>query len=382
MPTDTLGVNPADIQFSLFTTPVSRGPHRAEIWTLADLHNAIRTGHWWDFIAPVRELAPHKYEKDESGKRKSALAQQYSDLKDRTLPYAVFSGTWDPRHRHADGHACKSAKCPGNGLLQPSGLRLLDIDDLHDGEGEWIFAAIDEGTLPWAAAAWTSTGGDGIHIVAWLDPAPTDQATSHAAYAALASDLAINLPGIEIANDTSSKNLMRPAFVSADSTARLREDATPFRWMNQPQPEAPPDMFEPPKAHTKPPTARRDADRQLVLQALDAMAQHSSRQPARREPPVSHHGEHESVWVHVRGVRSVGRRRGMHLQTRAAMATNRQHPTSPTGQAGRSSTWRQNTTVTRNPNLPSLSPTPSLETTLSSCPTGGSRSDSGSPSAS
>ena len=44
------------------------------------------------------------YEKDESGKRKSALAQQYSDLKDRTLPYAVFSGTWDPRHRHADGH--------------------------------------------------------------------------------------------------------------------------------------------------------------------------------------------------------------------------------------------------------------------------------------
>ena len=44
MLTDTLDVNPATIQFSLFTTPVSRGPHRAEIWTLADLHNAIRAG--------------------------------------------------------------------------------------------------------------------------------------------------------------------------------------------------------------------------------------------------------------------------------------------------------------------------------------------------
>ena len=274
MLTNTPGINPAAIQFSLFTTPVSRGPHRAETWTLADLHNAIRSGHWWDVIAPVREIARHKQEKDESGKRKSALAQQYSNLKDQTLPYAVFSGTWDPRHRHADGHACKSDKCPGNGLLQPSGLRLLDIDDLHDDEGEWIFAAIDEGTLPWAAAAWTSTGGDGIHIVSWLDPAPTNQATSHAAYAALARDLAINLPGIEVANDTSSKNLMRPAFVSADSTARLRENATPFRWMDAPAPQGTPNRFEPPKAYTEPPVAPRDADRQLVLNALDAMAQH------------------------------------------------------------------------------------------------------------
>ena len=274
MLTNTPGINPAAIQFSLFTTPVSRGPHRAETWTLADLHNAIRSGHWWDVIAPVREIARHKQEKDESGKRKSALAQQYSNLKDQTLPYAVFSGTWDPRHRHADGHACKSDKCPGNGLLQPSGLRLLDIDDLHDDEGEWIFAAIDEGTLPWAAAAWTSTGGDGIHIVSWLDPAPTNQATSHAAYAALARDLAINLPGIEVANDTSSKNLMRPAFVSADSTARLRENATPFRWMDAPAPQGTPNRFEPPKAYTEPPVAPRDADRQLVLNALNAMAQH------------------------------------------------------------------------------------------------------------
>ena len=64
MLTDTLDVNPADIQFSLFTTPVSRGPHRAETCTLADLHNAIRAGHWWDVIAPVREIAPHKQEKE------------------------------------------------------------------------------------------------------------------------------------------------------------------------------------------------------------------------------------------------------------------------------------------------------------------------------
>ena len=177
----TDGPDPTSIQFSLFTTPVSRGPHRAETWTLADLHNAISAGHWWDVITPIRELAPHKREKDKSGKRKSTLAQQYSDLKDQTLPYAVFSGTWDPRHRHADGFNCKAKECPGNGLLQPSGLRLLDLDDLHDGEAAWIFAAVDDGTLPWAAAAWTSTGGDGIHIVAWLDPAPTDQATSHAA---------------------------------------------------------------------------------------------------------------------------------------------------------------------------------------------------------
>ena len=81
----TDGPDPTTIQFSLFTTPVSRGPHRAETWTLADLHNAIRAGHWWDVIAPVRELAPHKQEKDESGKRKSARSRS-STATSRTKP--------------------------------------------------------------------------------------------------------------------------------------------------------------------------------------------------------------------------------------------------------------------------------------------------------
>ena len=167
----TDGPDPTAIQFSLFTTPVSRGPHRAETWTLADLHNAIRAGHWWDVIAPVRELAPHKQEKDESGKRKSALAQQYSDLKDQTLPYAVFSGTWNPRHRHADGFNCKAKECPGNGLLQPSGLRLLDLGRSPRRRGSMDLRRRRRTVpCPGAAAAWTSTGGDGIHIVAWLGP--------------------------------------------------------------------------------------------------------------------------------------------------------------------------------------------------------------------
>ena len=201
-----------------------------------------------------------------SANRRSRSSTPTSKIKRCPTPFS--SGTWDPRHRHADGFNCKAKECPGNGLLQPSGLRLLDLDDLDQGAADWIFAAIDEGTLPWAAAAWKSTGGDGIHIIAWLDPAPTDQATSHASYAALARDLAANLPGIEVANDTSSKNLMRAAFISADSAARLRDDAKPFRWMDQPQPE------EPPRAHQESASPRPDADRQVVLQALDAMRQH------------------------------------------------------------------------------------------------------------
>ena len=267
MPTN--GIDPTNLRFSLFTSPVNRQPHVAETITLRQLHEATVAGRWWDLIKPVRELAPHKQERDpKNPQRKGPRAAEYSRLKESTLPYSVLSGVWDTKHRHADGFKHRDKPCPINGIQEASGLRLLDLDDLHDGEAAWIFAAIDDGTLPWAAAAWTSTGGAGIHIVAWLDPAPTDQATSHAAYAALARDLASSLPGIEIANDPSSKNLMRSAFVSDDSDARLRENATPFLWKDQPQPE------EPPRAHQESASPRPDADRQFVFQALDAMAQH------------------------------------------------------------------------------------------------------------
>ena len=118
----TDGPDPTSIQFSLFTTPVSpRSSPRRDLDPRRPPQRDPRRPTGGTSFTPIRELAPHKREKDNSGKRKSTLAQQYSDLKDQTLPYAVFSGTWDPRHRHADGHACKSAKCPGNGLLQPSG---------------------------------------------------------------------------------------------------------------------------------------------------------------------------------------------------------------------------------------------------------------------
>ena len=268
--------------FTLFVSAVKKLPHRGSDSTLEELHADIKAGKWWNVVEPVRDLAPYKDEKDSTGKKKSPTAQKYSDLKEDFLPYAVVSGVYDLKHRHADGASHNKSPCNINGLQWPSGLRPLDLDALSNSEQDAIKATLDAGIVPWAAAWWKSPGGDGLHLFAALDPAPTCQADSHAAFIALESDLASKVPYARQSSDPSSKNLMRPTFVSADSTARYYPNAEPFQWQeaageantntatpSQPSPDA--TATEPnAKSNRKP--AGADARRELVQQALAAMA--------------------------------------------------------------------------------------------------------------
>ena len=280
---------PGDIAFSYFSSYIAAAPpHTAKTVTLADLCAGIQRGTWAQPVAHVREFAPHRWDRDpDNPKQKGELAAEYTSRKDR-LPYAVLSGTWDPAHRHADGATHAKKQCDVNGMISPSGLRLIDLDPPPGHSIDAVRAHLDNDAIPWAAAYWLSAGGDGLHIAAWVDPAPTDQATSHAAYAMLCKDLSARIPAAMVGNDSSSKNLMRPAFVSHDADARLRHDAQPLQWLDrtttaQPHADAPEgsprteDPFEPSQARTEEPArgsghTAADANRQLILLALEALA--------------------------------------------------------------------------------------------------------------
>ena len=218
-----------DTLFTLFSSAVKpKGPHRGADCTLEELYEDIKGGKWWDKVKPVRDLAPYK--DDKVGKKKTKLAKKYSELKETTLPYSVVSGTWDPKHRHADGFSHDDELCKTNGPLTPCGLRLIDADKLDEGQQDAIKADLDAGLVPCVAACWKSPGGDGLHIFVALDPPPTCNDESHAAFAAVITELGEKIPTAKHSSDPSAKNLMRPAFVSADSDARLYPDARPLRW--------------------------------------------------------------------------------------------------------------------------------------------------------
>ncbi|MDE2788319.1 MAG: hypothetical protein OXL37_16890 [Chloroflexota bacterium] len=223
-----------DREFSLFTSPVRSAHHTAELWTLRSLHRAVKSEKWHETIAPVHKLAPYKREKDETGQRKSTRAREYSFLKERTLSYAVVSGTWDTKHRHADRAKHDGQPCDVNGMRVPSALRLLDLDDLDAFTRNFIMMKLRDGVVPWAEACWLSVGGDGLHLFAALDPAPVCQEDSHIAFAALVEDLSRRLPVASVASDPAAKNLMRPSFVSSDTDAWLADRPQPLRWQDAP----------------------------------------------------------------------------------------------------------------------------------------------------
>ena len=269
-----------DTVFTLFVSAVSRKPHRGGDCTLEELHKDIQDGKWFDKVAPVRKLAPYKDDKDELG-NKTEPAKEYSELKETTLPYSVVSGTWNLAHRHADGANHDDVPCEINGLLTPSGIRLLDLDKLNEEQQNAIKATLDAGIVPWAAACWKSPGGDGLHLFAALDPPPTCQAESHRAFAALIADLKTKIPYAEHSSDPSSKNLMRPAFVSADSQARIYPDAIPLRWEKLGKSKADQDTQptldtfadqQSQKRGNRRGNKGKDAPPELVQEALDTMA--------------------------------------------------------------------------------------------------------------
>ena len=136
MPTDTPDPfdtfkppTPAHIAFSYFSSYIAAAPpHTAKTVTLADLCAGIQRGTWAQQVAHVREIAPHRWDRNpDNPKQKGELAAEYTSRKDQ-LPYVVMSGTWDPAHRHADGATHAKQPCSVNGLITPSGLRLIDLD--------------------------------------------------------------------------------------------------------------------------------------------------------------------------------------------------------------------------------------------------------------
>ena len=264
--------------FTLFSSRVNRVPHRGSDCRLDQLADAVRNGVWQGLIDPVRALAPYKREPDESGKKKGPRAEQYTHLKENTLPYAVVSGTWQMDHRHADHAICRGNPCPVNGIVTPSGLRLLDLDDLNEAAQGVILQQLDAGAVPWAASCWKSPGGDGLHLFALLDPAPACQKDSHSAFAALVADLAHRIPDASVASDRAAKNLMRPSYISSDPNARYYAEARPFDWRpteSDAAPTPPHDPFapEPPVEPTPPFSHSSPHDAQSHLLQVRAVAQ-------------------------------------------------------------------------------------------------------------
>ena len=233
---------------SLFSTAINAAAHKAEPLAFALIVQRIQEGWWWPKIEPVRALAKWKFEKvqkvDEEGKPvynrdgdpvriKSPRAHQYTKAKDG-LPYWLPSGLWNTLHRHADGgtHAGASTPCAVNGLVQPSGLQFIDIDGLADADEA---AAVRDAVslVPCIAAAWLSTSAMGIHAFALVDPPAVNAADSYLTWGAVCRELKNH--GIEVPPDPSAKNLMRPAYVSADSQAYYNPYAQPLSWQGQPE---------------------------------------------------------------------------------------------------------------------------------------------------
>ena len=243
------------ISVSLFSTAINADAHKAEPTAFPLLVQLIQEGQWWPKIEPVRALAKWKVETvekvDKEGKPvyirdgdpvwiKSPRAKQYTKAKNK-LPYWLPSGLWDTLHRHADGgkHAGASMPCAENGLVQPSGLQFIDIDGLADADAA---AAVRDAVslVPCIAAAWLSASAMGIHAFALVDPPAANAADSYLTWGAVCRELKNH--GIEVPPDRSAKNLMRPAYVSADSHAYYNPDARPLAWQGQPEtaPHGPP----------------------------------------------------------------------------------------------------------------------------------------------
>ena len=243
---------------SLFSTAINAAAHKAEPIAFPALVQLIQEGWWWPRIEPVRALAKWKLETvekvDKEGaavytrdgepvRIKSPRAIQYTKAKDK-LPYWLPSGLWDTLHRHADGgeHAGADTPCAVNGLVQPSGLQFIDIDGLADADEA---AAVRDAValVPCIAAAWLSASAMGIHAFALVDPPAANAADSYLTWGAVCRELKNH--GIEVPPDRSAKNLMRPAFVSADSHAYYNPDARPMAWQGQPET----DLNGPPISH-------------------------------------------------------------------------------------------------------------------------------------
>ena len=218
--------------FSIYKPPVTNvggRPGQTEEISFEELHAKVKSEEYGDLVRAIRKFAPYKNERGPDGKL-SEKAKKYRDLKKDMLAFTVPSGIYEAGHRHGTepqkpDHCKKYPECKQGGAHPPipSGIRFLEIDDLNE---ESLAAARENlEKHPSVMGCWLSPGGNGLHIFVMVDPQPTNDAEAHAAYAAAAGAI-----GIAETGDSSVKNLARPAFVSADSTAFINLNSVVIPW--------------------------------------------------------------------------------------------------------------------------------------------------------
>ena len=186
-------------RFSLFENARAKLPNEQTL-TLADAAEIIKN--------PTPQ-ALHETERlinlRAGGTRES---DQYAYCK-ASLPHATFGGVYKRRRR--------------GGLDTPSGLVVLDIDCAQDAAGLRDRLAEDTYT----ALAFVSGGGDGVKIVVWVDPVPSDTERYESARRLAAMTYEAR-HGIEINRPILHVGHLCP--LSPDPDVRLCLRAMPLHW--------------------------------------------------------------------------------------------------------------------------------------------------------
>ena len=105
----------------------------------------------------------------------------------------------------------------------------VDIDHLADGDVSLADAAAAADAAPMTVLRFLSPSGDGVKVLAWVDPAPVDNATCYRAWAALAAEYA-RITGCPV--DKSGKDCSRLTFICHDPDAYLAPAPEPFLWQD------------------------------------------------------------------------------------------------------------------------------------------------------
>ena len=215
--------------------------HRMLHTDLRRVFEFVRDGHpeWAPgpaLIKQVRDLAPHKGEKDENGKP-TQKSKAYENIKTLQLPFSV-PGHYEPCHRHSPNpqrpssrpdrpaHADRFPECRQYGAHPPIEFAPFKFVELDNLDAEGIDAARESlKEQPSVICFWLSAGGHGLHIFVLLDSVPTNDDEAHAAY-----ETAVRALGIadSVANDANVKNLARLAFMSHDPNAWWNPSPVPL----------------------------------------------------------------------------------------------------------------------------------------------------------
>ena len=225
-----------------------------------EVHRGVQGGRWAQKIAWLRDRVADKGAKGPDGKLTSA-GQAYQDAK-KALPCFTAGGTF------RRGSRMKAS------LQEPSGIRLLELDDLDPTAAEALRDRCKG--LPYVVAAWVSSSGRGLHLFAVQEPRATGK-DDHASWQALATAVERDLDVRVSDHDASVKDISRVAYVSHDPAAWINMAAVPEPWTPPADPPPPTESQQTPPGKAQGPprsgtTSDVDSDRAQVPLALEFLA--------------------------------------------------------------------------------------------------------------